>query len=288
MDDRYYYVKDSDETDMQMSSSYVEATIYPSHIEGVGVSYARHYKTIPELEKEIEELKNKPYSQEEYDKRLAELQCLLDLRRKPHKPRTMKSKVRTDNIQSFNRSKKLLTSYLYANFDVPFALAATITYKNKVYDMKIAREDFKKFAKKFTRKFKNSVWIAIYEFHEDGSVHIHFVFKNARGATHDVLTKMWGHGLVYVKQMDSKALAYFCKSERLEMYPSGTRLFSKSNNCKKPRKIKMSVEQFNTLTKDMDCTYTKARTLYMASAIRENGKRVNHYIYKNFKKRKED
>ena len=90
-----------------------------------------------------------------------------------------------------------MTSYLYANFDVPFALAATLTYMDKVYDMKVAKNDFKKFIRKFNRKFPNATWIAIYEYHEDSSIHIHLVFKNARGATHEVLTQMWGHGLAY-------------------------------------------------------------------------------------------
>lgn len=80
---------------------------------------------------------------------------------------------------------------MYGNFDIPFVLMATLTYEIKVYDMKETREDFKKFRKKFKKKFPNAVWIAIFEFCEDNSTHIHFVFRNARGATHEVLTKMW-------------------------------------------------------------------------------------------------
>lgn len=287
MSEQYYSI-DSNDTDMEKFSSYVDVTMYPNHIEGIGVSYARHFRTIPEIEKEIEQLKNMPLSQEEYEKRKKNLESELLSRKRPYTPRTFKSKTKADNLASVKKSQRKMTSYLYANFDVPFSLAATLTYMDKIYDMKIAKNDFKKFIRKFNRKFPNATWIAIYEYHEDSSIHIHLVFKNARGATHEVLTQMWGHGLAYIKQMNPQGIPYFCKNERLEMYPSGTRLFSKSKNCREPRKVKMSVNQFNNLTKDMECTYSKAKTLYKKSAIRENGKQVNHYIYKNYKKRKDD
>lgn len=283
-----YYSKDSSNTDMERFSSYVDVTIYQNHIEGVGVSYVRHFKTIPELEKELEELKKLPLSQDEYEKRKESLENKVLSRRRPYTSRTYTGKTKADNLKSVKKSQRKMLSYLYANFDVPFALAATLTYMEKVFDIKVAKNDFKNFKRKFSRKFPNATWIAIYEYHNDGSIHIHLVFKNAKGATHEVLTKMWGHGLAFVKQMNPEAIPYFCKNERLEMYPSRTRIFSKSENCKEPRKVKMTVDQFVDLTKDMECTYTKAKTLYIKSSISEKAKQVNHYIYKNFKKRKDD
>lgn len=288
MADKRYFVKDSDDDDINKMSSYVNAKFFPSHIEIVGVSYARHFKTVPELEKEIEELKKLPLSHEEYEKRLKPLEeQLAKRRRKPRKARTMKSKVRTDSMQSLTRSKNTLMDYAYANFDVPFALVATLTYAVKVYDMKQVKEDFKKFRRKFKDKFPNAIWLAVYEYHADGSIHIHFLFCNARGATYEVLTEMWGHGVAYVKQLEHGTIPYFCKNERLEMYPSGTRLFSKSTNCKKPKNFKLSIEQYNELTQNMECSYSKAKTLYMSSPS-DKAKKVNHYIYKSFKRRKED
>lgn len=288
MSDKHYFTKDSNDDDINKFSSYVNAKFYPNHIEIVGISYVRHFKTIPELEKEIAELKTMPLSQEEYYKRLKPLEEQLKQRRKPRKPRTLKSKVKTDNIQSLKRSQKRLMEYAYANFDIPFVTVGTFTYRIKVYDMKQAVADFKQFRRKFKNKFPNAIWLAIYEYHADGSIHIHLLMRNVRGANHNVLTEMWGHGLVYVKPLEQGSLPYFCKSERLEMYPSGARLFSNSANCKKPKNFRLSIQQFNELTKDMECTYSKARTLYISSPDSEKAKKANHYIYKKFKKRKED
>lgn len=286
MTDRHYFTKSSNDDDINKFSSYVNAKFFPSHVEVVGVSYARHFKTIPELETEIEEIKKLPLSHEEYLKRLKSLEEQLAERKRPHKPRTLRSKFRTDSMQSLKRSRQTLMDYAYANFDVPYVLVGTFTYKIKVFSMKQVVADFKRFRRKFKDKFPNALWLAVYEYHADGSIHIHMLMRNVRGATHDVLTEMWGHGLVYVKELEHGTLPYFCKADRLEMYPSGARLFTKSANCKKPKNFKLSIEQYNELTQNMECTYTKAKTLYMTSSSDET-KKVNHYIYKNFK-RKED
>lgn len=125
-------------------------------------------------------------------------------------------------------------------------------------------------------------------FTKTGSTHIHFVYKNARGATHEVLTKMWKKGMAYVTPFDQEKIPYFCKKERLDMYPCGTRLFTKSQNCKKPKRIKMSIENFENLTKNMECTHCTARTLYKQSSENPTSTKVNHFIYKKFKNRKEN
>ena len=179
----YFTVESS--SDNIRNSAYVKAYIFPSHIQAVGVSYERHFRTVPELEKEISQVKEsmkKPISNEEHlelEERLKRLERLLSDRRRTYKTRTKRSKTRTDNMKSLKRSQKSLMLYLYGNFDVPYALMGTMTYREKVFDMAEARKDFKKFRKKFYKKFPKAVWIAIFEYHEDGSIHIHFVFRNA-------------------------------------------------------------------------------------------------------------
>ena len=178
-----YLSVESCNTDMK-KCSHVNTYIFPSHVEGVGVSYCRHFKTIPELEAEIAnlevKLKNGNISQNEYDDSLRELQEKISARRQIHRPKKSKSKIRIDNMQSLRRSQKRLLLYLYGNFDVPFCLMATLTYQVKVFDMKVTVEDFGKFREKFKRMFPNAVWIAVFEFHSDGSTHVHFIFKNAK------------------------------------------------------------------------------------------------------------
>lgn len=285
----HYFTIDSDKTDMKKYSKYVKVRSYSSHIEGVGVAYQRPWKTIPELNAEIDNLKNLHLSQEEYNRRLQELQAQIEKRRQVHKPKTKKSKVRTDNMQYLKKSQNNYMNYMYSNFDCPFCRMATLTYATKVYDMKITMKDFKKFRKKFKDMFPNAVWVAYFDYHKDKSTHIHFIFKNARGATHDILTKMWGLGCAYVTEFDQSRIPYFCKNECLEWYPSNTKLFTHSQNCRKSKEFKVSVDQFEDMTKGMECTYTGAKTLYVDKKDEVLPVKLNHFIYKKFNRnRKED
>ena len=176
----HYFTLDSDKTDMRKYSKYVRVKAYSSHIEGVGVAYQRHWKTKDEIIAEIDNLKNLPLSQEEYNKRLQQLQEQLEQRKQIHKPKTKRSNVRTDNMQNLKKSQNNLLYYMYSNFDCPFCNMATFTYEYKVYDMKITMKDFQRFTRKFRKKFPNAVWVAYFDYHKDKSCHIHFVFKNAK------------------------------------------------------------------------------------------------------------
>lgn len=110
------------------------------------------------------------------------------------------------------------------------------------------------------------------------------------GATHDVLTKMWGLGCAYVTEFDQSRIPYFCKDDEcLEWYPSNTKLFTHSQNCKKSKEFKLSVEQFEDMTKGMECTYNGAKTLYVDKEDEVVPVQLNHFIYKKFNRnRKED
>ncbi len=109
------------------------------------------------------------------------------------------------------------------------------------------------------------------------------------GATHDVLTKIWKLGCAYITEFDQSRIPYFCKNECLGWYPSNTKLFTHSQNCKKAKEFKLSVEQFEDMTKGMECTYNGAKTLYMHKENESKPLQANHFIYKKFnRKRKED
>lgn len=176
----HYFTLDSDKTDMRKYSKYVKVRAYSSHIEGVGVAYQRHWKTKDEIIAEIDNLQKLPLSQEEYNKRLQQLQEQLEQRKQVHKPKTKRSNVRTDNMQYINRSRNNLLNYMYSNFDCPFCCMATLTYAVKVYDMGITMSNFQKFTRKFRDMFPHAVWVAYFDYHKDKSTHIHFVFKNAK------------------------------------------------------------------------------------------------------------
>lgn len=81
-----YHSEPSINVDMSKFSNYVKANLYPNRVEGVGVSYKRHFRTIAEIQKEIVELKNLPLSQEEYFRRLKKLKEELEERKQTHSP----------------------------------------------------------------------------------------------------------------------------------------------------------------------------------------------------------
>ena len=93
--------------------------------------------------------------------------------------------------------------------------------------------------------------------------------------------------MVYVTKFDAERIPYFCKNERLDMYPSGTKLFTKSGNCKMPKPVKMTPEKFEQLTEGMTCTYSKSVALFKTMESQPN-KMVNRFIYKNYKKKGND
>lgn len=175
-----YYSKPSKDVDMSKSSSYVRAKLYPHHVEGVGISYRRHFRTKEEIKHEIAKLKTLSLSQEEYNRRLKYLKEELESRNQSHSAPCSKCKVKTDNMQSVRKSQSNLMDYLYTNFDCPFVRMGTLTYAVKVYDIKISVNDFQPFRKKFKAMFPDAVWLAYFDFGKDKSLHIHFIFKNAK------------------------------------------------------------------------------------------------------------
>lgn len=90
--------------------------------------------------------------------------------------------------------------------------------------------------------------------------------------------------MVYVSKLEQ--LSYLCKKQRLENFPSGVKLYSKSKNCVAPKAVKLSVKQFEDLTKSMKCVHSSARTLYLKNSVNGETRAVNHFIYKKFIKKK--
>ena len=92
--------------------------------------------------------------------------------------------------------------------------------------------------------------------------------------------------MVYVTLFEAEKIPYLCKNERLDMYPSGAKLFSKSGNCRKPQPVKMSVDKFEELTSGMECTYSKSVALFK-NMYNQPSQLLNTFVYKNYKKKGE-
>lgn len=95
--------------------------------------------------------------------------------------------------------------------------------------------------------------------------------------------------MAYVTRFEPEKIPYLCKDDEvLKNFPSGAKLYIKSRNCRMIKPVNMSVEHFEELTKDMKCTYSKAKTLYVTKSGEDNVRAVNTFVYKEFKKKKEN
>lgn len=292
----HYLSVSSDDTDIT-KCSYVKAYCTPNNIEAVGVSYKSPIRTIKEMEEEKECIKRRfPDLQAEVKKgltaeaRLAQLDIEIAERRKMLKISRKgkvrkKSKTKIDNLDSIRRSQKNLVRLVRENFSVPFVLCATLTYEMKEYDINNVYKDFRKCRRKLRYYFPNISYIAIYEYHADGSLHIHLIYKNAKGLKREMLENIWQKGFVFIEEFNALAAPYFCsKDDRLHFYPSGAKLYTSSRNLRKPTQRNFSVEGFQEFVENsgMKCVSTNARTLFR---VNEFGKeRVNHFVYKNYQK----
>lgn len=247
-----YYVKDSNNTDVP-SNAPVKLYLFRGYAEATVFTRRRNKST-------------------------------LKIKEKYHKPRTVKSKVRADNVRSMKRSQKRLTLLLFHNFlNTAFVYQAVLTYAKKEFDINNVYKDFSKFREKFRYRFSNVAYVAIYEFHEDKSLHIHLIFKNVKGVSRESLEKLWGNGFVFLRNFNTSAIPYFCKKERIGLYPVGSRLYSKSRNVKVPTPMETNVKNLQHITKDMKCVSKVAKKLYIKSG-QEEEKEINRFVYMKFKK----
>lgn len=290
-----YYSKPSDDINI-FNCSFVKAYCFTDSIEAVGVSYRNHHKTIREMEaeknyilKNIDNLDIEIKAGVTAKERLKQLDVAIAERRKKYagrrKPKN-RCKLKSDNLKNAYISQRKMVRLTKNNFSYPvFALCATLTYRDKQYELKVVYKDFGKLRDKLKYRFEKIGYIAIYEPHDDGSWHIHLIYKNAKGLTKDSLEKMWGKGFVYIEKFDASAAPYFCsKNDRLKYFPSGSRLYSASRNIKEPtaRMFTPAVFQDYVETKEMQCTSIQAKTLYKLEA--DGPKKVNHFVYMNFQK----
>lgn len=250
-----YYSKDSTDTDISLMP-YVKAYVFNGYVEATAYTRKRFKRSITTI------------------------------KRKESKLKVKKSVNRTDNIKSMKRSQKRLILLLYNNFlGCKFVSQAVLTYAVKVFDINQSHKDLSKLREKLKYRFPNMAYVAVYEFHKDTSVHIHLIFKNAKGINREILQKLWGKGFVYLKQFNTNAIPYFCKSQRLDLYPAGSRLYSKSINVKMPVPIETDERGLRHIVEDMKCVSKVAKNLYMKDGQEE--KLLNHFVYMKFKKDEE-
>lgn len=260
---------------------------FSGHIESTASTYVRPYKTKAELKAELKYLKKQPYAVmregEEIQRKIILLQKALLTRKQVHQEKVRKATTREENHETIKRSQRKLLHYIYNNFDVPFVLCATFTYATKKYCYENVCKDFTNLRKKLKYRFPKMAFIAIYEPCEDASWHIHTLLRGCKGVNKELLESLWQKGGVHLKTFNANAAPYFFKNIRLEMYPAGARLYSKSRNVLPPIKHTTSVDSFKKKIDGLPCTYQSGKKL----VVEVNGeeKVLNNFLYQNFMKR---
>lgn len=260
---------------------------FSGHIESTASTYVRPFKTKAELKAELKYLKKQPYAVmregAEIHKKIILLQKALITRKQVHPKKVRKATTREENHETIKRSQRKVLHYIYNNFDVPFVLCATFTYATKEYCYENVCKDFTNLRKKLKYRFPKIAFIAVYEPCEDTSWHVHTLLRGCKGFKKELLETLWGKGNVHVEIFKVKAAPYFCKNDRLEMYPAGARLYTKSRNVLPPIKHTTSVENFKKKIAGLPCTYESGKKL----VVEVNGeeKVLNNFLYQNFMKR---
>lgn len=149
----------------------------------------------------------------------------------------------------------------------------TLTFKNPIFDYKIAKNELNKFIKRlrylFKRKNKELKYFAVFEHHKSGSFHIHMIVFNSFFI--DDLDKIWGKGFIKVKKIQNNhhvslyLMKYLMKEENTTHYRNR---YLKSQN----------LLNFNTKKLYLN----KEKKLEYENIIKNNNNMVCKSIYKDY------
>lgn len=193
------------------------------------------------------------------------------------------------------KAKWNLMRLIDTNFDNRTSFVTLTTEKN-IDSREIFNNMFDKFITRFNYHFLHTKkralkYIAVLEKQERGAFHAHMLLFDVCYLKHKELTKVWGHGFVWINKLNklddsSNAGRYVAKymekaigQELLESI--GKKAFYSSRNLKKPQITTM-------LTKEnLDCLIKYSNVLYeneYVGKIFKNGEYVqNHIKYKKIK-----
>ena len=123
-------------------------------------------------------------------------------------------KKKIDNIDDFVKRKD---NFLRTKFKIRRLINAnvndnskfiTLTFKENLTDVDVAKYKFKKFIEKINRRrlkeFKDKLkYLYVIEFQKRGSIHFHCVFFNQGYIKNDELFKIWKHGFTKINKIDN-------------------------------------------------------------------------------------
>ena len=127
---------------------------------------------------------------------------------------------------SINRSRSTLRRLVNANAwkwfklngDPYIPIFLTLTFKENVTDLKLAKDIFRKFIRRLNYEITGTKesflqYVAVIEYQKRGAIHFHTVFFNLKHIWVDTLTEIWGEGFIKLEKIEhvDNVGAYICK-----------------------------------------------------------------------------
>lgn len=204
-----------------------------------------------------------------------------------------------DRDKSVNMNPKFtaLRQLINKNFHGLFSeIHLILTYDKEMKEREKASVDFKAFWKRIKRFYSGLDYIVIYEPTEKGVWHIHVLVKDSGNRKLFIpkkhLKELWGHGFIYVLRIsdNDNIGAYFVallsedreikskKTNRLQYYKKGYRVFSKSKGIESPTYLKMPYSEAMKLVKGLEPCFEENYGIYDV----ETGDEINVIYRKHY------
>jgi hypothetical protein len=168
----------------------------------------------------------------------------------------------------------------------------TLTFRDHVTDHNAAKKELERFFKRMrrylSRKHNNTPlkYIWVWEYTQKGRVHFHLVLFDIPFIKNTLIEGMWRNGFVKIKRIENKRhesigsymTKYMGKAFDEPSIAANTRLYSTSNNLKKPRERVCSIE-IESKRELMDALETRAsfKNTYFMRRNEEQLQMVRYY-----------
>jgi len=167
---------------------------------------------------------------------------------KPFKEKSNEGK----NLQALHKAYIQLARIINANFSTDDSeVHVVLTYAEPVYDPKILAGDLRGFKHRLQYYRCDLEYISVSEPHAAGHWHCHLLIKQMDGKYLAIpiekLREMWPYGTVYVGRLKPSANpgGYYAAKpykypERMQLYPSGMKLYQCSSGIIRPKPVEMA------------------------------------------------
>jgi hypothetical protein len=94
----------------------------------------------------------------------------------------------------------------------------------------------------------------------------------------------WTNGNIHISKFNPNAASYFCKQDRLQFYPVGTKIYSRSRGIISPKPRELHYTAFEQVVQGYNVDYEKNVELCVTDTETKQTKIINNFTYRTYKK----